>query len=232
MYQNEIQMLRSLISSMDYMETFQEPPEVIAPQFASWINAVSLALNVIGLDQSYEAWQEHLKTVQFIEDESSLPIQMASLKAIVIGFVGKLKRLSPKTDDSGSVAFVDPKRIEEICSLNSNQFDFSKLVEMCREINNCYATESFLAVAMLTRAIVDHVSPIFGYRSFGEVANNYAWRKSDKDLITQLETQSRKIADLHLHGQIRSSETLPVRTQINFQPNLDILLAEIIRIFK
>jgi len=232
MYQNEIQMLRSLIRSMDCMETFQDPPEVIAPQFSSWISAVSLALNVIGLDQAYEAWQEHLKTVQFYDDESSLPIQMASLKAIVIGFVGKLERLSPQNDDSGSVAFVDPKRIEELRSLRNSQFDFSKLVEMCREINICYATESFLAVAMLTRAIVDHVPPIFGFKSFGEVASNYAWRKSDKDLIAQLENQSRKIADLHLHGQIRSSEMLPVRTQINFQPNLDILLAEIIRISK
>ena len=213
-----------------YMEEFYDPPETIAEQFMAWINTVSSALEIIGLDEEYTTWQNHLKNVRFSQDESSLPIQMAELKALVIGMVGKLERLSSIATDNGGVAFIDPKRIEEIRLLKTNSFDFKKLLELCREINICYATESYFAVAILTRAILDHIPPIFGVNSFNEVVNNYNGGKSFKELMLQLGNQSRKIADLHLHGQIRSDEVLPTRTQVNFQPALDMLLSEIIRI--
>jgi hypothetical protein len=74
---------------------------------------------------------------------------------------------------------------------------------------------------------MDHVPPIFGATSFAEVANNYAGQKSFRELMLHLEKSARKIADAHLHGQIRSRETLPTATQVNFSNALDVLLAEI-----
>ncbi len=46
----------------------------------------------------------------------------------------------------------------------------------------------------------------------------------------QLDQVVRKIADLHLHSHIRSKETLPVDQQVNFKAQVDMLLAEIIRV--
>ena len=81
----------------------------------------------------------------------------------------------------------------------------------------------------LTRAIIDHVPPIFGCKSFAEVTNNYGGTKSFKEAMANLETSSRKIADHYLHGQIRKSESLPNVTQIDFSNNIDLLLGEIDR---
>jgi len=48
--------------------------------------------------------------------------------------------------------------------------------------------------------------------------------------MAHLENSARRIADAHLHTQIRARETLPTATQVNFSNDLDVLLAEIVRI--
>lgn len=84
---------------------------------------------------------------------------------------------------------------------------------------------------MLTRAILDHVPPLFGCGSFTEVANNYPdGSKSFRQLMGNLDTSSRKISDGYLHTQIRKKEVLPTPTQVDFSQAIDSLLAEIIRI--
>jgi hypothetical protein len=85
---------------------------------------------------------------------------------------------------------------------------------------------------MLGRALVDHVPPIFDQHTLAEVANNYAGTKSFKASIQTLERSLRNIADQHLHSSIRSSETLPNARQVDFGNDLDVLLAEIVRINK
>jgi hypothetical protein len=134
--------------------------------------------------------------------------------------------------DAKSRAFVDPNRIEELKQIRKGKFDLSKLVRMCEEINICFAAECYLAVAMLTRAIVDHVPPIFGLDTFAEVANNYAGPKSFKESMQTLDNSSRKIADQHLHSKIRDAEVLPNATQVDFSQPLDVLLGEIVRTHK
>jgi hypothetical protein len=133
--------------------------------------------------------------------------------------------------DAKSPAFVDPNRIQELKQVRDGKFDLLKLVRMCEEINIGFAMECYLAVAFLTRAIVDHVSPIFGFETFAEVANNYG-PKSFKESMQTLDTSSRKIADQHLHTKIRAAEVLPNATQVNFSQPLDVLLAEIVRLHK
>ena len=134
--------------------------------------------------------------------------------------------------DAKSHALVDPSRIEELKQLNADKFDFSKLIRMCEELNVSFATECHFAVAMLTRAILDHVPPIFGARTFSDVSNHYGGSKSFKASMQTLENSSRNIADHHLHCQIRSSEILPNAKQVDFGNDLDVLLSEIVRFEK
>jgi len=131
-----------------------------------------------------------------------------------------------------SGTYVSPTRIEELKSLYGSTFDLSKLIRMCEEINICFDQKCYLAVAMLARAILDHVPPIFSCKKFAEVANNYAGAKSFKESMNHLENSSRKIADSHMHQQIRGTESLPNETQVNFSNDLDVLLGEIVRILK
>lgn len=131
-----------------------------------------------------------------------------------------------------SRAYVDPDRINDLKTLSNSQFDYSKLVRLCEELNICFAGECYLAMTMLTRSILDHVPPIFSVTTFSQIGNNYSGSKSFKGAMQNLENSSRKIADYYLHSQIRSSESLPNATQIDFSNNLDLLLAEILRVSK
>lgn len=128
--------------------------------------------------------------------------------------------------------YVHPSRIRELQSIASVGFDLAKLVQLCKELNISYQSKGYFATIMLIRSILDHVPPIFGYRYFAEVANNYKGGKSFSEVMLRLENTSRKIADLHLHQQIRSSEVLPNRTQVDFSNELDVLLAELVRLLR
>lgn len=128
--------------------------------------------------------------------------------------------------------YVDPDRINELKKIKNSKFDLAKIVRLCEEINVCFAGECHLAIIVLTRALLDHVPPIFQCRSFGEIANNYAGVRSFKEAMKHLDTSSRKIADHYLHGQVRNTESLPNVTQIDFSNDIDFLLAEVARVLK
>jgi hypothetical protein len=131
------------------------------------------------------------------------------------------------------LAVIADSRIEEVRAIKSPDFDFSKLVRLCEEINKVYSEGCYFATAVLTRGLLDHVPPVFGFKTFAEVANNYAGGgKSFKETMQHLESASRKVADAHLHMPIRKSESLPTAQQVNCGQQLDILLSEIVRIMK
>ena len=100
---------------------------------------------------------------------------------------------------------------------------------MLKELDHAFSIENYISVILLVRAILDHVPSIFGLNTFPEVANNYG-TKSFKDSMLHLENSSRKIADSYLHTRIRRKESLPNPTQVNFSNDIDVLLAEIVRI--
>ena len=126
--------------------------------------------------------------------------------------------------------YVDMSRITALRSLKATQWDYSRLIQMCVEINAAQETKSYISIAMLVRSIVDHVPPIFGQANFAGVANNYAGAASFKKSAQHLDKSLRNIADGQLHIQIRQQESLPGSAQVNFGADLDVLLAEIIRI--
>lgn len=140
-------------------------------------------------------------------------------------------RVAPPESPAAFV-YVDESRIADLRRLESADFDLRKLVGICEELNQCYRAQCYHAVAALTRALIDHVPPIFGVRSFPEVANNYAGSRSFRDSMRQLDTAARTIGDQHLHTQIRASETLPTRVQVDFSQVVDVLLAEIVRLLQ
>ena len=149
----------------------------------------------------------------------------------VEGIDKALDRQVTRVQQMTVIPYVDLDRIRELRAISSPSFDLTKLIRLCEEINICYTSECYLATAMLVRALVDHVPPVFRYKTFVEVANNYGG-KSLKKSLQNLQNSSRNIADAHLHLSIRSKESLPNKTQVNFSNNLDVLLAEIVRVLK
>ncbi len=139
-----------------------------------------------------------------------------------------------KSSDNSS-DFVDSDRIEELENLTQSNFDLCKLVRLCEELNSNYTSKNYYSIALLTRAIIDHIPPIFNYETFKELANNYKSEKNERSFKKQmlhLDNSLRNVGDTSNHSQIRSSEVLPNMTQVDFRSDLDVLLAEIVRVLK
>ena len=47
-------------------------------------------------------------------------------------------------------------------------------IRLCEELNTAFQEECYFSTAMVTRALLDHVPPVFGFKAFNEVANSYA----------------------------------------------------------
>jgi len=128
-------------------------------------------------------------------------------------------------------SYVHESRIVELKSVKTNFYDLSRLIKYCEELNFAFSHECYLASAMIVRATIDHIPPIFSKTSFAEVANNYG-NRSFKALMKNLDNSLRKISDSYLHTQIRRKEVLPNSNQVDFSNDLDVLLAEIYRTLK
>jgi len=132
----------------------------------------------------------------------------------------------------GGRNFIADKRIRELTSLKSDKFDFSKLIELCREININYAHDNYFSVSLLIRTILNHVPPIFSETRFDKVVENYKAdgnARSFKKHLENLQESDRKVADGHAHSLIGKKEVLPNEIQIDCRSDLDILLAEIVK---
>lgn len=131
----------------------------------------------------------------------------------------------------GGFTLVADSRLAQLHACTPTKLDFKKLIRLCDELNTAYSQGCYLAVIMLTRSLLDHVAPAFGKTKFTEVVNNYGGGgRSFTEVMQGLEDAARKIADAYLHMPMRAVETLPTPQQVNFGPQLDTLLAEVVRI--
>jgi hypothetical protein len=123
------------------------------------------------------------------------PSYAAVLEAIQIlrGAVNQhWRQLSaPNSTRTAKPAYVDLKQIAELRSIANKQWDFSRLVQLCVELNAAHEQDSYLTIAILVRTIADHIPPIFGQPSFQGVANNSS-DKSFKASMTHLDGSLRK----------------------------------------
>lgn len=144
-------------------------------------------------------------------------------------------RIIPEVEQSyspDSTPYVSENRLEHLSAMLPLNFDLTRLLTLLRELNVAYRSNSFMAIAMLVRSIIDHAPPIFNCRSFNEVVSNYPGSKSFKKSMEHLNISLRNVADAHLHVAIRQKESLPTFQQVDFRANLDVLLGEVIRILK
>lgn len=127
--------------------------------------------------------------------------------------------------------FVHRNRIDALGKIRNSNFDLSKLLRLCKEINDNYELENYFAVGALVRGILDHIPPLLGKNTFSEVANNYGGR-SFKEIMIHLEKVSKNIGNIILHAQVKLNETLPNENTVDCKNALDTLFGEIINKLK
>lgn len=128
--------------------------------------------------------------------------------------------------------YVSEERIKELSKLDNDNYDLTRLIQLLVELNTANRNLSFMTIAILLRAIIDHIPPVFNLNTFNEVTSNYKCSKSFKSSMLHLNKSLRNVADTFLHLRLRKQEILPTFSQVDFRSDLDMLLSEIIRINK
>lgn len=231
--------LRRLQNGLAKIEEFRgRDAKKTDPEFDAWRHEMIQSLDAVLPDENYSirlanmSFRDHVSAYSdYIPDHQKVRANGLRGAEILLQSALEEAALGAELHDSSETRlFVDQSRIAALSAKTPPSFDLLRLVRMCEELNVCYRDECYLAVAMLTRAILDHVPPLFGKTSFSEVASNYSGGKSFSVSMHHLEKSARNIADSHLHQHIRSKEILPTRVQVSFQHDLDVLLGEIVRI--
>jgi len=174
---------------------------------------------IIPIHKYYDA------TASFITDATK---QLNEFLYLVDKIVAQNKNTKQKVQskDKGRTAYVDKNTLLRLSRIENEEFDLSRLVSLCNELDDNYSLENYHSCAMLLRAIFDHVPPIFQKVSFKEVCAQYGSR-SFKDIMRPLNETAKKIGDDYLHTQISKKVLAVTKTQVSFQANLDMLLNEI-----
>ena len=142
-------------------------------------------------------------------------IEMA-IEELKMNITDESEHLDPVKINNPAGTYISESRIEELIAIKSNNFDLSKLIQIAKEMNRTHREKCYYSMIGLTRAMIDHVPPIFKCKNFTELANNYSGTSSFKTSMQHLEKSSRNIANQHLHSQIRNSEVIPNMQQGRF----------------
>jgi hypothetical protein len=154
-----------------------------------------------------------------------------TLKQHLLGVIDHLRELSSEPSYGRTIrsnaAFLDSSVLTILRTTTSQNFDLLKLVRFCEELNDAYGRGNYLSCALLIRAIMNHVPPLFGCRTFAEVTAQSG--KSLKAVFERLEDSARPIADLHTHALIRAKELLPTKHQVEpYKASFELLIQEVI----
>jgi hypothetical protein len=136
-----------------------------------------------------------------------------------------------RNEDVGRTAYVDKNTLLRLNKIESYNFDLSRLIALCNELDDNYSLENYHSCGMLLRAILDHIPPIFNKKGFEDVCAQHGGR-SFKDIVRPLNETARKIGDDYLHTQVSKKVLAITKTQVSFQANLDTLLNEIAAILE
>jgi hypothetical protein len=153
--------------------------------------------------------------------------QRANLIAAIEYLKQAAEQPSYENDLALNTAFVAPELLAELRAFRPAKFDFKKLIAFCEELNDAYRRGAYLSTALLIRAVMNHVPPVFGHTTFAAVVAQAG--RSIKPMLERLESEARPIADLHTHILIREHESLPTKNQVEpFKGAFELLLHEVL----
>lgn len=243
MYEQELQ---KIIAALREMETRFEPPAgAVTPELKStdraafkrlMLEAKSVLDTAIGINDFGLPLLRMTTLPGFGAFNPPMLEELHEAIGLVEGGLNQVRRKScqiPTTPGAAAKpAYVDPARILQLRNAKQQPFDLKRLVRLLEELNVAHEHQLHMASAMLVRAVLDHVPPVFNAKNFSEVANNYAAPRSFSEQMQQLDRSLRKIADTHLHQPMRKSEVLPLAPQVDFRGAVDVLLSEVVRLLQ
>ncbi len=163
---------------------------------------------------------------EFTKSENNL---FEECKKIVIR-LSKWNKTEVINKELDYVDYFSYEKILELKKIKTNDFDLLKMIRILEEVNICYTNACYLAISSLLRMFIDHIPPVFWFRSFKEIVSSYKFSKSDKKNMEHLLWAMKNISDWNLHSHISKKEILPLKRTIEFRADFDVLLKNIILI--
>lgn len=222
--------LSRLFELADEIESFHfcGPSDDSDEQTAVIYGFKHLVKNFIGTARRIKN-QEFQENLQLINTNIDSIYDVYDLNTEVHILIYHLREIAEHSIEFQSISgnFVDPHIIEQLRLVEDFQFDLSKIIRFCEELNSSFNASNYLATALLIRALINHIPPIFGHNTFDQVISQVT--KSRRELFKPLNEVARSVADLHTHDVIRHKEVLPTKNQLEpFKANLEFLLQEVL----
>ncbi|MFE5300660.1 hypothetical protein [Streptomyces sp. NPDC056632] len=115
--------------------------------------------------------------------------------------------------------------------MTTTSWKVDKLLALCTELNDSYASGNAYACAALLRAVLDHIPPVFGHKDFKQVAAQHTFtvQRTDKAHAQKL-ASFKDIADDALHRPISANILLITMNDIPEPTRLRAVLHELVTV--
>jgi hypothetical protein len=94
-----------------------------------------------------------------------------------------------------------------LSAAKSAGFDTAKLKNILDELNDSFSRDKPQSAHALIRTLLNHIAPLFGQKTFAQVASNHSWTRTDKDRVHEIQTLFRYDVDESLHAPISKRDT-------------------------
>lgn len=151
----------------------------------------------------------------------------------IIHILMEIKFISKIDDDTyklyrtgSSSSFISNELVDQFTSLKVRKFSLKRLIHYCEQINRNYELGYYESVAFTTRALMDHVPPIFNQPNFESIGSKVGQGKttSFKKSCDKLHNSLKHIVDDLIHKQISAGTSLLVKEEIDFSQDLNTFL--------
>lgn len=172
-------------------------------------------------DEFYK-YRQHLYSV--IEDRKTRKHAVQQLENMIREKIELWKYGSIISPIKPSSNYINQEIIEGFIN-KKDGFNYTKLVNMLRELNFNIAIRNPYSAKALIRGILDHIPPLIGCITFNEVTYSYSWGESEKKYVRQL-LDFKDEAHSVLHAQISDKKDLVTIDDIPPRIKLNTLLQE------
>lgn len=163
---------RKLFKLADEIESFRfcSPDDDPIEQTAVIYGFKHLVKSFIGTARKVKN-QEFQEDLQLIDTNIDSIYEVYDLSADVQILIDHLRQIAedPVEFQITLGSFVNPQIIEQLRLVKCVNFDMSKTILFCEELNSSFDAGNYLASALLLRALINHIPPIFGHGTFEDV---------------------------------------------------------------
>lgn len=139
---------------------------------------------------------------------------------------------APATEQAAE-PYIEPGLLEDLEKAGAaTKWNLDKLLGLTRELNAAVAARHPYTCQALTRAIMDHIPPAFGQKTFGGVISGHAWSADADKSRAKLLSENRFTANDAMHRQMHTDRSLIGMGDVPPRAQLQAVLRELLLVLR